>query len=67
MCPIARTNFEADDDVLKIIYCGHIFKKQHLLTWFQTKQTCPVCRHNITGISNTPSSSDQIPPLPNTT
>ena len=48
MCPIARTNFEGDDDVLKIIHCGHIFKKESLLTWFQTKQTCPICRHNIT-------------------
>ena len=49
MCPIARTNFEDDDDILKIIHCNHIFKKESLLTWFETKQTCPICRHNITG------------------
>ena len=48
MCPIARTNFEDDDDVLQIIHCGHIFKKESLLIWFQTKRTCPICRHNIT-------------------
>ena len=48
MCPIARTNFESNDEVLKIIHCNHIFKKESLLTWFQTKQTCPICRHNIT-------------------
>ena len=52
MCPIARTNFEDNDDILQIIHCNHIFKKESLLTWFQTKQTCPICRHNIT--SSTP-------------
>ena len=52
MCPIARTNFESGDDILQIIHCNHIFKKESLLTWFQTKQTCPICRHNIT--SSTP-------------
>ena len=25
MCPIARTNFEDNDDILKIIHCNHIF------------------------------------------
>lgn len=53
MCPIARTNFEDNDDILKIIHCNHIFKKESLLTWFETKQTCPICRHNITSSTST--------------
>jgi hypothetical protein len=47
MCSISRTNFEPDDDILKIIHCGHIFKKQSLNTWFRTHSTCPLCRYNI--------------------
>ena len=59
ICPITRTNFENNDDILKIIHCNHIFKKESLLTWFQTKQTCPICRHNITQ-NTTPTS---LPPI----
>ena len=57
MCPIARTNFEDNDDILKIIHCNHIFKKESLLTWFETKQTCPICRHNITSSTDTTSTT----------
>ena len=61
MCPIARTNFEDNDDILQIIHCNHIFKKESLLTWFETKQTCPICRHNITSTpSNTRSTLSPI-------
>jgi len=52
ICAISRTNFENEDEVLKIIHCGHIFKKQSLLRWFETHRTCPVCRYQI------PSSTD---------
>ncbi len=48
ICPITQQNFEDDDDVLKINYCGHIFKKDSLVTWFERSSLCPVCRHNIT-------------------
>lgn len=70
ICPIARTNFEDNDDILKIIHCSHIFKKESLLTWFETKQTCPICRHNITSTPilpltrNTPSTTPIGPRLP---
>ena len=63
MCPIARTNFESGDDILQIIHCNHIFKKESLLTWFETKQTCPICRHNITSTpSNTPRTLSPLGP-----
>jgi len=46
-CPITMENFEEGDEVLKIIPCGHLFKKEALLTWFQTNVRCPVCRYDI--------------------
>ena len=63
ICPIARTNFENNDDILKIIHCNHIFKKESLLTWFQTKQTCPICRHNITQFTPPPRPPTSLPPI----
>jgi len=47
MCAISRDNFNPDDDVLKIIFCQHFFKKLALEQWFRTHSTCPICRHNI--------------------
>ena len=54
ICSISRTEFEPNDDILKIIHCEHIFKKEPLKTWFTTKATCPLCRYNIvTGLTDT--------------
>mgnify|MGYP001373957048 CR=1 FL=1 len=47
ICPITQQQFFDDDDVLKIIHCGHAFKKEPLLTWFRRSSLCPVCRYNI--------------------
>ena len=56
MCTISREEFNNDDVVLKINHCGHIFKKNSLLTWFETNSRCPVCRHDI---RNTPNNVTQ--------
>ena len=47
MCPISREQFDNYDIILKINHCGHIFKKNSLLNWFETSSKCPVCRHDI--------------------
>lgn len=47
ICPITQASFNDDDDVLKINHCGHVFKKNSLLQWFQRSSLCPVCRYNI--------------------
>ena len=47
MCPISREQFQNFDVLLKINHCGHIFKKNSLLNWFETSSKCPVCRHDI--------------------
>tara|TARA_Y100001970_G_scaffold294168_1_gene447873 strand:- start:1507 stop:2517 length:1011 start_codon:yes stop_codon:yes gene_type:complete len=47
ICPISRDNFEPNDIVLQINHCGHIFKKNSLLSWFETNSKCPVCRYDI--------------------
>jgi hypothetical protein len=43
-CPISLEDFTEGEILLKIKGCGHIFKKEPLMTWFQRSNKCPVCR-----------------------
>jgi hypothetical protein len=46
-CPISLENFSDFDNVTVIRHCGHIFKRQELITWFRSNCICPVCRYDI--------------------
>ena len=47
MCPIDMIPFEETDNVMRIRFCGHIFRENNLRENFRSRPTCPVCRHNI--------------------
>jgi hypothetical protein len=47
LCPIDRVPFEANENVMRIRFCGHIFRENNLRENFRNRATCPVCRHNI--------------------
>ena len=57
-CPIGLTPFNNNDEVLRILHCGHIFVPSNLRRWFQSNVRCPLCRYDIreynplTAISN---------------
>lgn len=46
-CPITHSDFESGEQVCQIIHCGHYFKREAIMRWFQTHNTCPTCRHVI--------------------
>lgn len=46
-CPISLENFNDTDIVSVIRFCGHIFNRDELNTWFRTNCRCPVCRYDI--------------------
>jgi hypothetical protein len=46
-CPISLENFNDDDTVSVIRFCGHIFDRDELNTWFGRNHRCPVCRYDI--------------------
>ena len=46
-CPISTVEFRSDDIVSKILYCGHIFLKIELDSWFRSNTRCPMCRYDI--------------------
>ena len=47
ICPITHNRFEPGEQVCQIIHCGHYFKREAIMRWFQTHNTCPTCRHVI--------------------
>lgn len=51
MCAICRIEFirrsqslQGDTNNPKVLSCGHVFHRQCLLLWFQSQNTCPLCR-----------------------
>ena len=46
-CPITQESFLPDDNIIKILKCNHIFKRDALLNWFNTNSNCPICRFDI--------------------
>lgn len=43
-CPIRLEPFEPSTEVSVINNCGHIFTRSYLNRWYETNQTCPMCR-----------------------
>lgn len=46
-CPISLTPFVEGDQICRIRYCNHIFKKESIMQWFNSSVRCPVCRYDI--------------------
>lgn len=46
-CPISFEEFVEGEDILKIRFCGHIFKTDAIRNWFLRNRRCPVCRHDL--------------------
>jgi hypothetical protein len=46
-CPITMDEFRDGDQVCKIHHCGHTFRRDAIMNWFQTNVRCPVCRYDI--------------------
>jgi len=46
-CPISLERFNADDTVMVIRHCNHVFKQNSLMEWFRGHCLCPVCRYDI--------------------
>ena len=51
-CPIDLHTFTNEEDVTRILYCGHIFTPNELEVWFSQNVRCPLCRYDIRTYSN---------------
>jgi len=56
-CPISLDTFTDTDTVSIIMFCGHIFKPDQLITWFRSNCRCPICRYDIRSYNANSSSS----------
>jgi hypothetical protein len=64
-CPISLENFNDDDTVSIIRFCGHTFNRDELNRWFATNCRCPVCRYDIRSYnSNSNSTVNDSTPTP---
>jgi len=45
-CTICMSDFEVDD-IITLVKCEHYFHKDCIKTWFDQKNTCPVCRIEV--------------------
>jgi hypothetical protein len=48
-CPIGLTNFQENEEVMRIRRCGHYFNPANLRNWLVNHNNCPVCRRLIVG------------------
>jgi len=47
ICPITLENIQPGEEVCRIRYCNHIFKRTAIHNWFNRNVRCPVCRYDI--------------------
>ena len=47
ICSITQEEFQPNDRVTRILYCGHTFFPEQIREWFRQNVRCPVCRYDI--------------------
>lgn len=50
-CPITLEEFQENDNIRRIRYCGHCFNEESIQHWFRNNVRCPVCRLDIRDVS----------------
>ena len=61
-CPIDLNLFEANDSILRIRQCSHIFREMNLRRHFRGSPACPICRFDIRDYIESPE-TESIPTL----
>ena len=52
--PIDQSDFEDGEILTRIDYCGHMFREDNIRIWFRSSVFCPLCRHDIREIEDSP-------------
>ena len=45
--PIDLNPFERNEQLIRILHCGHCFREENIMEWFRTNVRCPLCRFDI--------------------
>jgi hypothetical protein len=60
-CVVCLAEYEDQDVLLTLPYCGHNFHMACIDAWLKQHSTCPVCRISL---SDYPDTKHTVPPLP---
>jgi hypothetical protein len=52
-CSICQDSIQEGEITRHLSYCGHIFHRNCIDTWYQRNVHCPVCRHDIREVQPT--------------
>lgn len=50
-CPITLEEFQENETIRRIRFCGHCFGEESIQNWFRNNVRCPVCRLDIRDLS----------------
>ena len=59
-CPITLEEFQENDNIRRIRYCGHCFNEESIQHWFRNNVRCPVCRLDIRDVSENIIEREQV-------
>lgn len=46
-CPICLDKMQPEQSIIKLLVCGHRFHSKCMSIWTSSKDTCPLCRTNV--------------------
>jgi len=52
-CSICQDNIQEGEIIRRVSFCGHLFHRNCIDTWYQRNVHCPVCRHDIREVQPT--------------
>jgi len=64
ICSISHRDFSANDTVIQLSECRHIFDASSILQWFTRNSQCPLCRNDIRLHTETELNTPTSTPLP---
>lgn len=64
ICPITRSEFEDNTQVLRIRGCGHYATEGPMRRWLTERGTCPVCRAEVAQVGSAAGGINEDPTTP---
>ena len=64
-CPIDLVPFTENENVTRILHCGHVFRTNNITAWFRNSSRCPLCRYDVREYRAQPNNNTRDEPVEN--